>query len=189
QPPADAGPPEDSEQRAVQASRAEAELCVSGHLDIVAHPHLAAERVLEGRSERERPFPVGQVTGASDVAVLDHPGGAHAHPGQLRGLDLSCLGRVSQRDLHLGRSRRIWPSEGSSQTVKAARARASAPGARKNLGSVPASLSLPLRPGPSLRSEREHPWRETLLPSAGTARPGWRTSEHRKGASCLTSTA
>ena len=64
QPAADAGPPEDAEQRVVRPPGAELELGVGGDLHVVADPHLRAERGLELRGQRERAFPVGQVARA-----------------------------------------------------------------------------------------------------------------------------
>src|SRR4029079_18071325 len=63
-PAADARAPEDAEDRAVRAPGAERELGVGRDLDVVAEQRAGAERVLEGRAERELALPVRQVAGA-----------------------------------------------------------------------------------------------------------------------------
>ena len=76
-PAADPGPPEHAEQRPVGPPGAEGELRVGGDLDVVAEVQARAERLLEGRAERELALPVGQV-----AALVTVPAFASTSPGE-----------------------------------------------------------------------------------------------------------
>ena len=101
-PAADAGAPEDAEQRAVGTARAERELGVGRDLDVVAEPDLGPERLRQRRGEREAAFPIGQIARARHIAAVDRARGADAHAGERRRLDAGLLGGLAQRRLHLG---------------------------------------------------------------------------------------
>ena len=72
-PAADAGAPEHAEDRAVRLARAERELRVGRDLDVVAQPHLRAERVREHVAEGVGVEPVGQVAGGRDGPARCRP--------------------------------------------------------------------------------------------------------------------
>jgi hypothetical protein len=99
---ADAGAPEDSEQRAVGLTGAEHELRVGRDADVVAERDLRAERRLQGGGEREARVPAGQVVGPRDGAGLAVHAArrADAHPAQLRRFELGRLGGLGQRGGH-----------------------------------------------------------------------------------------
>ena len=71
QPAADAGPPEDPEQRAERPARAELELGHGRDLDVVAERHRQPSSPFSVSAEREGAFPAGQVARARDRAALD----------------------------------------------------------------------------------------------------------------------
>ncbi len=101
---ADARPPEDAEQRAVQAPGAQLELGVGRDLDVVADPHLAAERRFEASPPAGSvPSQPGRLRALRDVAVFDRPRRPHPDARQRGGLDPGRAGGVAQRRLHLGR--------------------------------------------------------------------------------------
>ncbi len=103
QPAADAGPPEHAEQRVVQPAGPQLELGVGRDLHVVSDLHLAAERLLERRRQRELAFPARQVAGAGHAAVVDRARGADAHPHQRGRQHLGGHRRVTKRGLHLHR--------------------------------------------------------------------------------------
>src|SRR5829696_2121564 len=74
-PAADARAPEDAEQRAELAGRAELELGVRGDVDVVADRDGRPERVLQRPAEREAALPVGQVArrGAAAAPPVEAP--------------------------------------------------------------------------------------------------------------------
>ena len=71
---ADAGSPEDAEQRVELPARAELELRDGRDLHVVAERDRGAEQLGEPFGEREGAFPAGQVARARDRAALDDPG-------------------------------------------------------------------------------------------------------------------
>jgi hypothetical protein len=90
---ADAGAPEDAEQRAVGRPAAEHELGVGRDADVVAERDLRAERRLQRRGERETGVPAGQVVGARDGSgrVSTLPGEPTPTPRSCAGSSLAAL--------------------------------------------------------------------------------------------------
>ena len=100
---ADPGAPEDAEDRLVRLPGAELELGVGGDVDVVADPHLRAERVGERPPEREAPLPAGQVARLGDVAgcLVGVARRADPDPGERVGLHPGGVRRLDHRLGHL----------------------------------------------------------------------------------------
>src|SRR5436190_17696635 len=86
---ADTCTPEDAEDRMERLARAEPELGLGGHRDVVAQLDARSERRLELGTEREAALPVGQVARLRDRACsgVDRAGGADAYADQGCGLE------------------------------------------------------------------------------------------------------
>jgi hypothetical protein len=102
---ADAGAPEDAEERAVRAPGAQQRLGVGRDLHVVAERHPRAERLGELVGQREAALPVGQVARARDRApfAVDVARRADADALELRRLHARRVGGLAERLHHGGR--------------------------------------------------------------------------------------
>src|SRR5205807_8652785 len=114
QTPADAGSPEDAEQRVIRTARAEVELGLGSHLDVVADEHLCSKLRGQRRPQLERAVPPGKVARAGDCSggLVDDTRGSDADALQRRRVETGGLSglahRVEDRVRHVGRLASGW---------------------------------------------------------------------------------
>ncbi len=64
--------------------------------------HRWTQGLLQGRTQRECAFPVGQVAGVADVSIFDRARRADTDPLERGHIDLGRGRGIAQRDLHRG---------------------------------------------------------------------------------------
>ena len=91
EPAAHAGSPEDAEQRAVEAPRAEVELGVGGHLHVVADADLGPSALLSLAASGKLPFQPGRLRAPDTVPSLTTPGEPAPTPASAAGSSSAAL--------------------------------------------------------------------------------------------------